>query len=412
MTPSAMPPGRATRAVGAVVDASGRHPLVVLLAAVCVAAIAWHFAFKVLSRPRTDLRELLPTGSPGLQAFEHQLGRVGGGASLIVVVESPEARENERFVDALADRIEASVAANDPALAPLVAYVERGTKDVRRFFDEEKWLYADLHDIEDAYDSLDAQIALRSGLVSDLAGGAAGARPALGLGAYETRWQARTAEMDSFPGGYFEAPGGRMAGLRVVSKTTGMGDAGGDALLGVVRRLAEDTRASIHDSRMKVGFAGDVANAVAEKDSVVGEAAWAGVAAFSLIVVGVVWFYRWPWAPLVIATPAVLGVGGAYAFAYFRFGYVNTTGMFLGAIILGNGINYPIVLLSRYREFVARGRSPADARRDAVQNALRAELSARAWRRSRTGRSPSRSSAGSPSSAGSASSGCCSCGSR
>ena len=48
--------------------------------------------------------------------------------------------------------------------------------------------------------------------------------------------------------------------------------------------------------------------------------------------------------------------------------------MFLGAIILGNGINYPIVLLSRYREFRARGQEPPDARREAVQNALRAEL--------------------------------------
>ena len=48
--------------------------------------------------------------------------------------------------------------------------------------------------------------------------------------------------------------------------------------------------------------------------------------------------------------------------------------MFLGAIILGNGINYPIVLLSRYREFRARGQEPAEARREAVQNALRAEL--------------------------------------
>jgi hypothetical protein len=48
--------------------------------------------------------------------------------------------------------------------------------------------------------------------------------------------------------------------------------------------------------------------------------------------------------------------------------------MFLGAIILGNGINYPIVLLSRYREFRARGQAPAEARREAVQNALRAEL--------------------------------------
>jgi predicted exporter len=113
---------------------------------------------------------------------------------------------------------------------------------------------------------------------------------------------------------------------------------------------------------------------VAEKDSVVGEAAWAGGIALALIVAGLVWFYRSMWAPLVIAVPSVVGVGVAYAFARFRFGYVNTTGMFLGAIILGSGVNYPIVLLSRYREFEARGMHPAEARRAATQNALRAEL--------------------------------------
>ncbi|MGH7280968.1 MAG: MMPL family transporter, partial [Polyangiaceae bacterium] len=38
------------------------------------------------------------------------------------------------------------------------------------------------------------------------------------------------------------------------------------------------------------------------------------------------------------------------------------------------GINYPIVLLSRYQEFRARGMEAAEARRSAVANAFRAEL--------------------------------------
>ena len=126
---------------------------------------------------------------------------------------------------------------------------------------------------------------------------------------------------------------------------------------------------------MKVGFAGDIPNAAAEKESVVsagrlGERARVRRHRRRRRLVLPVASGR----SSVIALPALLGVGAAYAFAYFRFGYVNTTGMFLGAIILGNGINYPIVLLSRYREFRARGQEPAEARREAVQNALRAEL--------------------------------------
>jgi hypothetical protein len=69
-----------------------------------------------------------------------------------------------------------------------------------------------------------------------------------------------------------------------------------------------------------------------------------------------------------------MGIGAAYAFATATFGFVNTPGAFLGAIILGNGINYPIVLLSRYREFRARGMERDVARREAVLNAFRAEL--------------------------------------
>ena len=126
---------------------------------------------------------------------------------------------------------------------------------------------------------------------------------------------------------------------------------------------------------MKVGFAGDIPNAVAEKESIVSEAAWATGIAFvahrgrrRLVLPLAVVAHRHR------ASRRFSASGVAYAFAYFWFGYVNTTGMFLGAIILGNGINYPIVLLSRYREFRARGQAPADARREAVQNALRAEL--------------------------------------
>jgi uncharacterized protein len=396
---------RLRRIVGAIVDTSGRRPLIVLLLALCAMAGTWYFAIQVLVNPHTDLRELLPRDSPGLKAFEHQLGRVGGGATLIVVAESPDRVANERFADDLAVRLGAMATEQKSSGKPaLISYVESGTKDVHAFFEDSKWLYADTSDLESAYSTLDFQIAVRSGLVSDLdedepSGAAAaapagaapaapavsgaapapapangGKKPALGLDEYRDRWKAKAREHDDFPSGYFETADGKMIAVRIVSFTTGMGDAGGDSLLKHVGQLVDQMAPATYQSAMKVGFAGDIANAAAEKESIVSEAAWASGIAFMAIVVGLVWFFRSAWSLIVIAFPALLGVGAAYAFAYFRFGYVNTTGMFLGAIVLGNGVNYPIVLLSRYREFRARGQEPADARREAVQNALRAEL--------------------------------------
>jgi uncharacterized protein len=111
-----------------------------------------------------------------------------------------------------------------------------------------------------------------------------------------------------------------------------------------------------------------------EKRALVSEATTATALAVVLILAGIVFYFRSPWSLLVISVPVAMGVAAAYAFAQWAFGYVNAAGAFLGAIIVGNGINYPIVLLSRYQDFRARGMAPELARREAVVNALRVEL--------------------------------------
>src|ERR1700754_3246914 len=92
------------RIVGGLVDAAGRRPAIVLLLALLFMVGSWGYARKL--ELRSDFLELLPRDSPGFKAFEHQLGRVGGGATFLVVVESPDRGANEKFVDELAGSLE------------------------------------------------------------------------------------------------------------------------------------------------------------------------------------------------------------------------------------------------------------------------------------------------------------------
>src|ERR1051326_6994266 len=92
------------RIVGGLVDAAGRRPVVVLILSLLFMAASWNYARKI--ELRSDFLELLPRDSPGFKAFEHQLGRVGGGATFLVVVESPDRKANERFVDELGTALE------------------------------------------------------------------------------------------------------------------------------------------------------------------------------------------------------------------------------------------------------------------------------------------------------------------
>jgi len=381
--------------VDRLVDFSGRHPLVVLFLALVTIAASWRYASKL--ELHSDLRELLPRDSAGFKAFEHQLGRVGGGATLIIIAESPDRKANEKFIDDLSAKLETTD-------RKYISYVESGTKEVRKFFEDNKWLYADLDDLKKADDTLDFQIAIRSGGVSCLdcddkdkpkpapsasapasSGSAAPApsgsaapkeekKSALGMDEFRDRWKAQSKKHDDFPTGYFATEDGGMIGLRIVTETTGTGDSGGDTLLGRLTKLTAEMHPESYHPQMKIGFAGDIPNAVAEKESIASEAAWASGIALVLMLAAIVWHFRSPWSLAVVWLPPFVGIGCAYSFAMWRYGYVNITGLFLGAIIAGNGINYPIVLLSRYREFRARGSSPDQARRDAVWNSFRAEL--------------------------------------
>ena len=82
----------------AIVNLANRRPWLVLFVALVTGGLAWWHGSHL--EAHTDFLDLVPKDTPGYQAYERQLGRVGGGASLIVVAESPNREANERFIDA------------------------------------------------------------------------------------------------------------------------------------------------------------------------------------------------------------------------------------------------------------------------------------------------------------------------
>ncbi len=376
------------RLVFALVDFGGRMPFFVVGVALATMAACWTYARKL--EVRSDVMELLPRDSPGFQAFERRLERVGGRATITVVAESPDRAANERFIDGMSAKLQKTLddrnacvaSCADPSAATctstcgpeLIAFFEAGTKDVRTFFEHNKWLYVGQKELEEADSTLDRQIAIQSGLVEDLEGDDTTAKSGLGMSAYRDKWKAHADERDDFPTGYFASADGTQIALRIFSTGAGMGGGQDEHLLASVQSMVDELRPASFHPDMKVGFGGDIANAKAEKDSLISEALLATGAAAALIIIAIVWFYGSLWSLPIILFPPLFGIGCAYAFATAKYGFVNSSGAFLGAIILGGGINYPIVLFSRYKEFRARGMSTDVARREAVWNAFRAEL--------------------------------------
>jgi predicted RND superfamily exporter protein len=62
-----------------------------------------------------------------------------------------------------------------------------------------------------------------------------------------------------------------------------------------------------------------------------------------------------------VGIPAIMGVATAFGVAELAFGYLNASTAFMGSIVVGNGINFPIITLARYEEERRGGKSPREA---------------------------------------------------
>lgn len=377
-------PSAVDRAAAALARFSHRNAWRVVLATLVVMTLSALATSRL--EMRGDFLDLLPARSEGARLYRDAMRRMGGGsATLYVVVRSPDAEANKRLVDALEPRLRALPASQ-------VRAVEHGPEEARRFYQQRRWLFADVGDLEEVecelsrararaqpgFVELDDEpcSALRSDRATRTAeplalgpptpAPAPGApRSALPFGRFRERIARRTQDVDRYPTGYFRTADGGVYLLVLRASGAGFGDRSGDALLARVNAIVAGQRPASFHPRMEVGLGGDIPNAIAERDSVVQEAVVSFGLASLLILGGIMAFFRSPWSLGHIGLAMFTGVGIAYAVAWLAFGYLTLSTVSLGSIVAGNGINYAVVYLARYRERRGEGDSVEDALADA-----------------------------------------------
>jgi predicted RND superfamily exporter protein len=112
---------------------------------------------------------------------------------------------------------------------------------------------------------------------------------------------------------------------------------------------------------MTLGLTGDVMAQLEERDALENDLIWATAVCVTLVCLVVIIFYGRFRAVPFVGIPAVMGVAVAFGVAELAFGYLNASTAFMGSIVVGNGINFPIITLARYEEERRSGRSPREA---------------------------------------------------
>ncbi|HEX8796467.1 MAG TPA: MMPL family transporter [Polyangiaceae bacterium] len=324
---------------------------------------------------RSDMEELLPKSAPSVVALDELRARMAGIQHLGVVVDAGSADRlpaAERFLDDLATRVRAYP-------PDLVRSVRTGDSEERKFIEDHAPLYVELADLKTIQHRIeerrDWEASREQGALLD----EDDPPPSLDFDDIQHKYEDRTKGARRFDGDRFASPDMHTALMLVEVGVLDTGSSRGGQLLERVRSDVAALNLDSYAPGMRLGYTGDVAINVEELQALVTDLSLSSVLVVVFVIGVIVLYYRW-WRSIVVLLPPLL-LATIYAFALaslwpMHVTELNTNTAFLGSIIVGNGINFGILLLARYVDERRLGASVRDAMVQGLWGARTGTLSA------------------------------------
>jgi len=360
---------------GGFVDWTLRHGRLLWILAVLLAIPATARTASLYIHLKSDVEELLPRSAPSVLAVDELRARMPGLQHLGVLVDVGDPAylaAGERFIDDLAAKVRAYP-------SDMVRAVRVGNHDERAFLEAHAALYADLGDLRTIAERIEArrdwEVAHETGASLDDDGEA----PKLDFSDIEATYKARLPAKGATDGDRYSSKALHLTLMLIEVGGFSSGSGQGVLLDKVKADIAALGGTDHYAPGMKVGYSGDVAISVEELSALLADLSISSVLVIFAVVAVIVLYYKW-WRSVLILVPPLL-LAAVYSFAIaslppFGVTELNSNTAFLGSIIVGNGINFGIVLLARYVEERRRAAGVRDALVTAVWSARAGTLSA------------------------------------
>ncbi|HEY0715793.1 MAG TPA: MMPL family transporter, partial [Polyangia bacterium] len=262
---------------------------------------------------------------------------------LLLGVSSPDRQANLAY----AERITQELRKLPPSVCALAAY---HALELRAFLDANKWLYLKEPDLGAIRDRLKSEIAQRKNPLfvkfSD---------DEESLADLKARVTPKDALSGKFDGGYFTQGKGEYVWIAALPPGGLFVEGAGDSLLQAATDIVARNPPHKFHPQMRAQVRGPIATALATRKAIERDILSVTLICLSVVAITIGLYFRQLRAVVLVGIPATLGSLLAFAFAALVYGHLNSSTAFLGSIIVGNGINYAIVLLSRYEEEKAKG---------------------------------------------------------
>ncbi len=292
---------------------------------------------------RSDFKEMLPDKYRSVVELNKVESRVRSTATLQLIVVGDHWPATKKFIDAF-------VAEVPKQLGDLIANVDYENNKTKKFFDKNKYLYVDMDDLKEIHHRIKQQIDYEKIKKSPLYIEFGDEPRKFDISDIETKYKAKTNKYEHYEDGYFTTPDATEAviTLKPIKSATGLEFA--EMLMGRVQKVIDSVDPKKYDPSIKTTFGGRFPKLKVEYRSLIGDILKTTITAVCLIGLVVLLYFRRFRMGVLLTVTVAQGVMLALAFAYYGIGYLTSQTAFLGSIIVGNGINYSIILMARYIE--------------------------------------------------------------
>ncbi|HMR04665.1 MAG TPA: MMPL family transporter [Polyangiaceae bacterium] len=296
---------------------------------------------------RTAFSELLPSEKASVKELQRVNERVAGSSTLTVVAEGGDVEGLKKFVDKVSPRIR--------KIGPdYVASVDDGTREVQKFFQENKHLYAELDDLKklhaDVIARYDYEVGKEAGFDLGITDDEDGP-PEVTAESLEKRFQKKVDDAKKKSkgvDGYYIGEDGKLAAI-LVRTPLGSGDDKAFELRATIEKILEEEEKAL-GLDLSFGYTGNLITSAEQHRAVKNDLAHVGAWGVGLILAVVLLFFLRFRTLLAMGSTILVGCVWAFGMAEFTVGYLNTATGFLVSIIAGNGINFGIIYMARFLE--------------------------------------------------------------
>lgn len=328
-----------------------RHAGLVLVVLTGLAALGGWAASRL--ELRADFRELLPRQMRSVQDLHVLDERLGGTGNFIIVAESPDFEANKAYARELAKRLREEVSRK------YIRAVEYENRSQREFFETNKYLYADVEDLEAIHNRLKKKIEFdltcKNPLFFDFTG-QCDTDPGFDISDIQEKYADEEARYDQHIESHYTNAKGTLLAILVQPTSPSAAVEKVREFLGKVMPVVESVDPKSFHPDMEVHFTGSYAQADEELRTMIYDIRSTAVACGALVALVLFLYYRSFRQIFFVAATVLYGLAWTYGLALPTLGMLTTQTAVLGSIILGNGINNSIIFLARYLEERREGR--------------------------------------------------------